>query len=246
MPAADPNLLIEAENLTKFYGAFMAVEDISFTVGKGTITAFLGPNGAGKSTTLKILTGFLAPSSGKARIAGHDMAEDRIAGSRVMGYLGENGPLYPDMTPAKYLRYIGRIRHMGGPDLTQALERVAKDCQLAEVWNKTIRQLSKGFKQRVGLAQAMLHDPDVLIMDEPTAGLDPNQIAVVRDLIRAFAQKHKAVLLSTHILQEVEAIADTVLLVSEGRLRFKGTPAELAAGGGMEARFRALTQGVAA
>jgi len=236
--SASPEALIEAQKLTKYFGTFMAIKDISFSVPRGSITAFLGPNGAGKSTTLRILTGFLAPSSGRALIAGHDMAEERIAGSEKLGYLSENGPLYPDMTPASYLRYAGSVRHLKGATLNQALERVAHDCQLGEVWNKSIRQLSKGFRQRVGLAQALLHDPEVLIMDEPTAGLDPNQIVVVRDLVRNFARRNKAALLSTHILQEVEALADRVLLVHEGRLRFQGTPAELAGSEGMEARFR--------
>jgi len=237
---------IMAEGLAKYYGSFTAIQDVSFTVPRGSITAFLGPNGAGKTTTLRILTGALAPSAGRALIAGHDMSSDRIAGSQVMGYLGEAGPLYPDMTPASYLHYVGEIRNLGGERLRSAIDRVAKDCQLTEVWSKSIRTLSKGFKQRVGLAQAMLHNPEVLILDEPTSGLDPNQIVVVRELIRNFAKQNRAVLLSTHILQEVEAMADHVLLISEGKLRFKGTPAELAADGGIEARFHALTKGVAA
>jgi len=245
---ADPtsSTLIQAESLTKYYGSFTAIKDISFKVAKGSITAFLGPNGAGKSTTMKILTGFLAPSAGTAKIAGHDMATDRIAGSKVMGYLSENGPLYPDMTPASYLRYIGTVRHMSGAQLKAALDRVAKSCQIEEVWSKPVRHLSKGFRQRVGLAQVMLHDPQVLVLDEPTAGLDPNQIVVVRDLIRNFAKQGRTVLLSTHILQEVSAIADHVLVVSEGALKFNGTPKELAGEKGLEARFRELTQGVAA
>ena len=176
--------LIQADGLAKYYGRFTAIEEVDFTVSAGTITAFLGPNGAGKSTTLKILTGYLAPSAGVARIAGHDMQTDRLAGAQQLGYLGENGPLYPDMTPASYLRYVGKIRNLGGPTLKAALERVAADCELAEVWSKPIRKLSKGFRQRVGLAQALLHDPQVLILDEPTSGLDPNQIIVVRDLIK--------------------------------------------------------------
>ncbi len=237
--------LVEAEGLSKYYGTFTAIEDVSFTVPRGSITAFLGPNGAGKTTTLRILTGYLAPSAGVARIVGHDMASDRISGSRVLGYLGENGPLYPDMTPATYLGYVAKIRHMGGAALDAALESAVENCHLEEVWHKPIRQLSKGFRQRVGLAQAMLHDPEVLILDEPTVGLDPNQIAVVRDLIRSFAER-KAVLLSTHVLQEVEAVADRVLLISDGRIGFDGTPAELAEGGGLEARFRELTEGAAA
>ena len=237
--------LIEADGLTKYYGDFTAIEDVSFSVPQGSITAFLGPNGAGKTTTIRILIGYLAPSSGRAAIAGHDMTTDRIAGSRVLGYLSENAPLYPDMTPNSYLRYIGKARSLSPDALKEALERVVDACQLGEVWTKSIRNLSKGFQQRVSLAQALLHDPQVLILDEPTLGLDPNQIAVVRKLIRDFASE-KAVLLSTHILQEVEAMADRVLLISEGRLRFEGAPAELSAGEGMEARFRTLTKGVAA
>lgn len=238
--------LIVAEGLSKYYGPFTAIENVSFQVAAGSITAFLGPNGAGKTTTLRCLTGFLAPSAGKALIAGHDMAVDRLAGSKVMGYLGEAGPLYPDMTPSGYMKFVGKIRNLSGGALTAAMQRVLEGCQLTEVWNKPIRKLSRGFRQRVGLAQAMLHDPQVLILDEPTSGLDPNQIFVVRDLIKAFAQKHKTVLLSTHILQEVEAMADHVLLISEGRLQFNGTPQELDAGQGLEARFRELTRGVAA
>lgn len=245
MSSEETTALIEAVNLAKYYGTFTAIEDVTFKVPRGSITAFLGPNGAGKTTTLRVLTGFLAPSSGTARIAGHDMATERIEGSRVMGYLSENGPLPPDMTPARYLKFVGQIRGMRGNALSGALERVAADCRLQEVWNKTIRKLSRGYRQRVGLAQAMLHDPEVLIMDEPTAGLDPNQIAVVRNLIRGFAER-KAVLLSTHILQEVAAMADRVILISEGRLKFEGTPGELAGDKGMEERFHELTKGVAA
>jgi ABC-2 type transport system ATP-binding protein len=221
------------------------VQDVSFAVPQGSVTAFLGPNGAGKSTTMKMLTGFLAPSAGTARIAGVDVDDDRIAAARQLGYLPENGPLYPDMTPAQQLAYAGRVHGIPQARLKDALDRVASSCRIDEVWHKPIRKLSKGFRQRVGLAQAILHDPKVLILDEPTAGLDPNQILLVRELIRSLA-KDKTVLLSTHILQEVEAIADRVVLISEGRMRFAGTPAELAAGAGMEARFHELTKGVAA
>ncbi len=237
--------LIEAVGLCKYYGAFTAVQDVSFSVPQGSVTAFLGPNGAGKSTTMKMLTGFLAPSAGTARIAGIDVDADRIAAARQLGYLPENGPLYPEMTPAQQLAYAGRIHGLPPARLKDALDRVASSCRIDEVWHKPIRKLSKGFRQRVGLAQAILHDPKVLILDEPTAGLDPNQIQLVRDLIKSLA-KDKTVLLSTHILQEVEAIADRVILISEGKLRFSGTPAELAAGGSLEARFRELTKGVAA
>jgi ABC-2 type transport system ATP-binding protein len=237
--------LIEAVGLCKYYGAFTAVQDVSFAVPQGSVTAFLGPNGAGKSTTMKMLTGFLAPSAGTASIAGIDVDADRIAAARQLGYLPENGPLYPEMTPAQQLAYAGRVHGLAPARLKDALDRVASSCRIDEVWHKPIRKLSKGFRQRVGLAQAILHDPKVLILDEPTAGLDPNQIQLVRDLIKSLA-KDKTVLLSTHILQEVEAIADRVILISEGRLRFSGTPAELAAGGSLEARFRELTKGVAA
>ncbi len=236
---------IRAEGLSKYYGDFTAIQDVNFSVAKGSVTAFLGPNGAGKSTTMKILTGFLAPSAGHAFIAGFDMDTQRLEASRVLGYLPENGPLYPDMTPASYLRFIGDSRGMGGAALTQALDRVAQSCRLDEVWFKTIRKLSKGFRQRVCLAQAILHDPQVLILDEPTSGLDPNQIVLVRDLVRQLA-KDKTVLLSTHILREVEVMADHVLLISDGRLVFQGTPVELAAGKGIEERFHELTKGVVA
>jgi ABC-2 type transport system ATP-binding protein len=244
-PPAATTALIEATNLFKYYGDFTAIADVSFSVARGSVTAFLGPNGAGKSTTMKILTGFLAPSSGTARIAGFDMDTQRIEASRVLGYLPENGPLYPDMTPASYLRFIGESRGMYGSALRNAMDKVAASCRLEEVWHKTIRKLSKGFRQRVCLGQAILHDPQVLILDEPTSGLDPNQIALVRDLVRSLA-KEKTVLLSTHILQEVDAMADKVILISEGRVKFNGTPKELANNKTIEERFRELTKGVVA
>ena len=212
--------LIRAEGLTKYYGEFTAIRDVSFSVNRGSITAFLGPNGAGKSTTLRCLTGFLAPTSGQAFLAGFNMMDERIEGSRRLGYLGESGALYPDLTPASYLRFIGGARGMDKGRLSESMDRVAQTCQLEEVWNKPIRKLSRGFRQRVGLAQAILHDPEVLIMDEPTLGLDPNQIVVVRELIREFAQ-NKAVLISTHS-QEVEALADQIIVISEGELQFTG------------------------
>ncbi|MEE2785839.1 MAG: ATP-binding cassette domain-containing protein [Myxococcota bacterium] len=236
---------IRADGLTKYYGSFTAIEDINFEVRRGSITAFLGPNGAGKSTTLKCLTGFLAPSTGRAFVMGCDMATHRIEGSRQLGYLGESGALYPDMSPAGYLRFVGETRNLRGRELRSAVDRVAELCQLGEVWSKPIRKLSRGFRQRVGLAQAMLHDPQVLILDEPTLGLDPNQIAVVREMIRGFA-KDKAVLISTHILQEVEAMADTVMLVNEGRLKYNGPIGQLVGDETLEAKFRELTGGMAA
>lgn len=236
---------IRAQSLCKYYGQFTAIEGVSFEVPQGSITAFLGPNGAGKSTSMKILTGFLAPSAGRAEIGGFDVATDRMAASRILGYLPENGPLYHDMSPVAFLRFCGRVRGMSDIELDRALDRVAEACQLGEVWHKRIRKLSKGFRQRVGLAQAILHDPKVLILDEPTSGLDPNQILVVRDLIRSLA-KQKTVLLSTHILQEVEAMADHVVMISEGRVVFTGTPDELKGAESLEERFHQLTKGVSA
>ncbi len=232
--------LIRAEGLTKYYGDFTAIRDVSFSVPRGSITAFLGPNGAGKSTTLLCLTGFLAPTTGQAFVAGYNMMEDRIEGSRRLGYLGESGALYPDLTPVSYLRFVGGARGMTKAELSQGMDKVAHACQLEEVWNKPIRKLSRGFRQRVGLAQAMLHDPEVLIMDEPTLGLDPNQIVVVRELIRGFAE-NKAVLISTHILQEVEALADQIVVISEGTLQFTGDLEELKQGQTLQERFHELT-----
>jgi len=241
--AAPP--LIQADGLCKYYGQFTAIENVSFQVPASSVTAFLGPNGAGKSTTMKILTGFLAPTAGKATIAGFDVETQRLEASKVLGYLPENGPLYTDMTPGSYLAYCGEVRGMSGAALRNALDRVAHECRVEEVWHKSIRKLSKGFRQRVGLAQAILHDPQVLILDEPTSGLDPNQIHLVRDLVKTLA-KTKTILLSTHILQEVAAMADRVVLICDGKVQFQGTPAELDAGKGLEDRFRELTKGVAA
>jgi ABC-2 type transport system ATP-binding protein len=234
--------MIEADGLCKFYGEFIAIQDVSFRVPRGEIVAFLGPNGAGKSTTMKILTGYLAPSAGTARIAGHDMTTDRLAGAARLGYLPENGPLYPDMTPRSLLEFFADARGLTGAHRQERIEAVVKQCELGSVIGKAIGKLSKGYRQRVGMAQVLLHEPDVLILDEPTSGLDPNQIREVRETIRRLGQS-KTVLLSTHILQEVEALADRVILISEGRLRFDGTPAELRQGGRpLDERFRELTR----
>ena len=240
--AATGEPMIEAVGLSKFYGIFAAARDVSFTVRKGELVAFLGPNGAGKSTTMKMLTGYLAPSLGTARIAGHDMSNDRLAGSARLGYLPENGPLYLDMTPVDLLRFFGRARGLGAGRLQERIDAVVELCALGQVAYKPIGKLSKGYRQRVGMAQALLSDPDVLILDEPTSGLDPLQIRDVRGLIREPGQQ-KTILLSTHILQEVEAVADTVLMIHEGRLVFDGTVAELAEGGSIESRFYELAAG---
>jgi ABC-2 type transport system ATP-binding protein len=232
--------LIEARGLTKRYGKFAAVEDISFSVNRGQIVAFLGPNGAGKTTTMRLLTGYLTPTSGSARIAGFDVATQRLEAAARVGYLPENGPLYLDMTPDATLRFYGAARGLAPDRLEQRLQAVTKVCALQPVLHKPIRKLSKGYKQRVGLAQALLHEPDVLILDEPTTGLDPNQIRDVRASIREIGARC-AILLSTHILQEVEAIADRVLFVHAGRLVFDGTVAEMKAHGDLDAFFRTKT-----
>ena len=233
--------MIEAIGLSKFYGDFTAIQDVSFQVHQGEVVAFLGPNGAGKSTTMKLLTGYLSASAGVAKIAGHDMSVDRLEGSKRLGYLPENGPLYPDMTPRSLLEFFADARGMTGSYRQERISAVVELCALGSVIGKAIGKLSKGYRQRVGMAQVLLHEPDVLILDEPTAGLDPNQIREVRDTIRRLGQ-NKTILLSTHILQEVEAMASRVLFVNEGRLVYDGTPAELVRDGKpLEEHFHQLT-----
>ncbi|MEN0110317.1 MAG: ATP-binding cassette domain-containing protein [Planctomycetota bacterium] len=233
--------MIEADGLTKFYGDFAATRDVTFQVRRGEVAAFLGPNGAGKSTTMKLLTGYLSASAGTARIAGHNMAEERIEGSRRLGYLPENGPLYPDMTPRMLLKFFGQARGMGAAKLRERTEAVIDQCRLEAVIGKPIGKLSKGYRQRVGMAQVLLHEPEVLILDEPTAGLDPNQIREVRKLIRELGET-KTVLLSTHILQEVEAMCNRVLFIAEGIVRFDGAPSELGSdAAALDKKFYELT-----
>ncbi|MCE9553806.1 MAG: ABC transporter ATP-binding protein [Planctomycetes bacterium] len=233
--------MIEAIGLSKFYGHFAAVRDVTFSIAKGEVVAFLGPNGAGKSTTMKLLTGYLAPSTGRTRIAGHDMSDDRLAGSAKLGYLPENGPLYPDMTPLSLLNFFAEARGMSGALTRTRIDEVVELCALQSVIRKPISKLSKGYRQRVGMAQALLHEPEVLILDEPTAGLDPNQIREVRSTLRRLG-KEKTILLSTHILQEVEATATRVLFIHEGRLVFDGPVADFAAHGlSMDANYEQLT-----
>jgi ABC-2 type transport system ATP-binding protein len=241
MTEPNESAMIEARGLSKFYGEFAAIRDVSFTIKRGEVVAFLGPNGAGKSTTMKLLTGYLAPSAGSAKIAGHDMATDRLAGAARLGYLPENGPLYPDMTPRTLLEFFADARGLEGSYKRQRISAVIDQCDLHAVIGKAIGKLSKGYRQRVGMAQVLLHEPDVLILDEPTAGLDPNQIREVRDAIRKLGMS-KTILLSTHILQEVEAIANRVLFIDEGKLVYDGTSANLAKDGQTLAdRFHALT-----
>lgn len=235
--------MIEAVGLSKFYGPFAAARDVTFSVHEGELVAFLGPNGAGKSTTMKMLTGYIAPSEGYGCIAGHNMMEDRIEGSRRLGYLPENGPLYPEMTPDAMLSFFAEARGMTPAQKKERIAEVVEICDLSTVMYKPISKLSKGFKQRVGMSQALLHDPDVLIMDEPTAGLDPNQIRGVRKTMRRLAES-KTILLSTHILQEVEAMASRVVLINEGRLVYDGDVRGLRELGNddLDDAFCALTQ----
>ena len=204
-PPAESEALIQADSLCKYYGPFAAVNDVTFSVPRQQVCAFLGPNGAGKSTTMKMLTGFLSPTKGAVHIAGKSMQTDRIAASTHIGYLPENGPLYDEMTPKGALKYLGRARGLSGKKRKERMSFVAEKCNLEEVWNKPISKLSRGFRQRVGMAQALLHDPDVLILDEPTSGLDPNQLVGIRELILELGRS-KTVLLSTHVLQEVETL----------------------------------------
>lgn len=233
--------MIEAVGLTKYFGDFAAIEDVTFQVHRGEVVAFLGPNGAGKSTTMKVLTGYLAPSAGTARVAGHDMSTDRLDGAAKLGYLPENGPLYPDMSPRSLLNFFASARGLAGRHKRDRIDAVVELCALGSVIGKPIGKLSRGYRQRVGMAQVLLHEPEVLIMDEPTAGLDPNQIHDVRETIRKLGQS-KTILLSTHILQEVEAMAQRVLFIDEGRLVYDGTIQDLIAGGKhLDERFRELT-----
>jgi ABC-2 type transport system ATP-binding protein len=233
--------MIEAQGLSKYFGEFAAIRDVTFQVHQGEVVAFLGPNGAGKSTTMKLLTGYLAPSAGVARIAGHNMSTDRLAGAARLGYLPENGPLYADMTPRSLLNFFADARGLSAAQKNDRIAKVIELCALGSVIGKPIGKLSRGYRQRVGMAQVLLHEPDVLILDEPTAGLDPNQIHEVRETIRKLGES-KTILLSTHILQEVEAMASRVLFINEGRLIFDGTIRELTKDGRpLDQHFRELT-----
>jgi ABC-2 type transport system ATP-binding protein len=241
MGGANGTPMIEAVGLSKYYGNFAAVENVSFSIHQGEVVAFLGPNGAGKSTTMKLLTGYLSPTVGTARIAGNDMAHQRLAGSMRLGYLPENGPLYLDMSPRGMLNFFADARGLAGDAKAERVAAVIDQCDLHAVINKPIGKLSRGYRQRVGMAQVLLHQPDVLILDEPTAGLDPNQIREVRETVRRLG-KSKTILLSTHILQEVEAMCSRVLFINEGRLRFDGPVAEFARDkAAMDERFRKLS-----
>jgi len=237
--------MIEVKGLVKTYGAKRAVDGVSFTVRRGDILGFLGPNGAGKSTTMKMITGFLRPDAGAALVDGIDVAADPVTVKRKLGYLPENAPAYPEMTVEEFLGFIAEVRGFRSREARRArVERAASLTHLAPVLKQTIETLSKGYKQRVGFAQALLHDPAALVLDEPTDGLDPNQKNEVRSLIRNMAVD-KAVILSTHILEEVEAICNRVIIISQGRVVIDETPASLQArqpGARLDEIFRSLTR----
>ena len=208
---------IAVNDLHKSYGSHVALRGIDFEVDHGEVVGFLGPNGAGKTTTMRILTGFMAPSAGHSRVEGHDVVGAPLKARANIGYLPENAPIYPDMSVHGYLEYMGQIRNLGPAERVRAIERVARQCGISGRMGQKIAALSKGYRQRVGLAQALLHDPSILILDEPTTGLDPNQIVEIRNLIREIGRR-KTVLLSTHILSEVQATCDRVLIINQGRI----------------------------
>jgi len=228
--------VIEVDHLTKQYGSFTAVDNISFEVGKGEIVGFLGPNGAGKTTTMRVLTCFLPASHGTARIAGHDIFEEPLEVKRRIGYLPESPPLYHDMRVQTYLGFVANIKGVPKALQKDRIVEVMAQCGLKDRATQLIGQLSKGYRQRVGLAQAIIHNPDVIIMDEPTSGLDPNQIIEVRQLIRELA-KERTVILSTHILPEVEMTCDRVIIINHGKIEAVDTPENLTANMRGTARF---------
>lgn len=218
--------MIEVKHLTKRYGDHLAVSDLSFTIGKGQIYGFLGPNGAGKSTTMNIMTGCLAATAGQVLIGGHDIYEEADQAKRLIGYLPEQPPLYLDRTPREYLTFVARAKGIPENDLKAHLTHVMDVTQITDVADRLIKNLSKGYKQRVGIAQAILGDPEIIILDEPTVGLDPRQIIEIRELIQALGKEH-TVILSSHILSEVQAVCQTILIISKGKLVACDTPENL-------------------
>jgi ABC-2 type transport system ATP-binding protein len=237
--------MIEVDDLRKDYGSFRALDGVSFAVDRGEILGFLGPNGAGKTTTMKILTGFLYPSSGKATVAGHDVMENSVEVRRRIGYLPEHTPLYEDMTVTEYLRTCGRLRGMSGPHLAQRMSVVTGLTHLGPKLRAPIHTLSKGYRQRVGLAQALLHEPEIIILDEPTVGLDPNQVVDVRSIVREVGQD-RTVILCSHILSEVEAVCGRVVIINRGRIVANGAPSALALEHGGAPRLEVRVRGSAA
>src|SRR6516225_506843 len=219
--------MLEIRHLAKHFGPLKTVDDISFIVPRGEVLGFLGPNGAGKSTTMKMITGFLAPTAGTAIVCGYDITTQPIAAKKCIGYLPEGAPAYPDMTPADFLDFIAHIRGFAGTEAKSRIGRVVEMIRIARVLHQPIETLSKGFKRRVGVAQALLHDPDVVILDEPTDGLDPNQKYEMRRIIGAM-RAEKAIIISTHLLEEVEAVCSRAIIIAHGRILADGTPADLA------------------
>ncbi len=235
--------MLTVSDLKKSFGSFQAVKGISFTVQKGEVLGFLGPNGAGKTTTMRMITGFLPPSGGTAEICGHDIQQDPVAAKRCMGYLPENAPSYHAMDVTEFLTFIARIRGYTGSECRDRVENAIEKSRLESVRHQSIETLSKGYRQRTCFAQAILHDPPVLIMDEPTDGLDPNQKYVVREMIKTMATE-KAIIVSTHILEEVDAVCSRAVIIARGTVVANGTPAELRAmdpNGRLEDVFRKLT-----
>jgi ABC-2 type transport system ATP-binding protein len=235
--------MIEINNLTKRYGALLAVDDISFSVSPGEVLGFLGPNGAGKSTTMKLITGFLAPTSGKIRVCGHDVESEPMAAKACMGYLPEGAPSYAEMTVRGFMEFIANVRGLNGALRKSRMDDVISRLALDSVLEQVIETLSKGYKRRVGLAQALLHDPRVLILDEPTDGLDPNQKHEVRSLISTMA-KDKIIVISTHILEEVDAVCNRAIIIAHGRILADDTPRNLATrapSGRLDDVFRTIT-----
>ncbi len=220
--------MLEIQELHKHFGPIQAVRGVSFQVEKGEVLGFLGPNGAGKSTTMRMITGFLPPTSGTARLNGHDITDDAVEAKRQIGYLPENAPAYGDMTVTNFLRFIAEVRGFSGKDRDLRVDAAIEKARLSSVRHQTIGTLSKGYRQRVCFSQAILHDPPVLIMDEPTDGLDPNQKHLVRNMIREMASR-KAIVISTHILEEVEAVCSRAIIIANGRIVANGSPAELKA-----------------
>ena len=237
--------MLEVKNLVKRFGSFEAVKGISFTVAKGEVLGFLGPNGAGKSTTMRMITGFLPPTSGTASICGHDVLQDPVGAKQCLGYLPESAPSYRAMTVRDFLRFIAEARGFYGKAAKARVDEVIEKARLAPVVNKTIETLSKGYRQRTCFAQAILHDPAVLIMDEPTDGLDPNQKQTVREMIKEMAAE-KAIVISTHILEEVDAVCTRALVIADGQIKADGTPAQLRTmdpSGRLDVVFHNLTKG---
>lgn len=235
--------MLEVKNLKKSFGDFEAVKGISFTVSKGEVLGFLGPNGAGKSTTMRMITGFLPPTSGTAVICGKDISVEPVAAKARLGYLPESAPSYKAMTVKDYLAFVAEIRGFAGKAAADKVDAVIVKAKLEKVVNQTIETLSKGYRQRTAFAAAILHDPDVLIMDEPTDGLDPNQKFAVREMIKEMSAD-KAIIISTHILEEVDAVCNKVIVIADGEKKFDGTPAELKAldaSGKIDVVFRNLT-----